>query len=316
MQTILFRQLIQDNYADIKAYMNWQNYDLNETVLPVVEDLKDHALILLMNSYGMFHVEQDILDPFLADVFVNFPILMQQLSISRLMEATAVPTDDENTETLTRTEVLDSETEQQSELTVGTAINETTTLDTEHATTGTVTVAGTTEQTGENETDITNSSGVQMTGSRTVNLANSMPEQSISGSTSNFPVDPEGTPILSTSTVQSATQSFTTANPIDTSETSNQVQTASNTTETDQTTTNNITVADTGTTSRVLSNSGKDNSDSLTKTDSTNTITETRTLKATNKQYAYEIKAFLESTETLVAFRNWENQFSWVCGII
>lgn len=313
--TILFKDLLTENAEAIKSYMRWDNYDLNDTELPVEDLLKDHALVVLMNSYGLFHVEQDILEPLCADVFIYFPILMQQLAITRLIDALGVVKDDTNTEEITRTETLNSEVLQNSELVQGTGTTDSTVVDREQSTTGTVKVEtdGTTSQ--ESTTNIENASGVEETGNRNVTLSHEMPEQAISG-TGSFPTDDQGTPILSTAYVQNAGESFNTSNPINTSETSEQTISASNTVDNEQLTTNNVTVADTGNTVRTISNSGSDSSESLTETDSTNTITETRTQTTTNKQYAYEIKAFLETADSLIAFKKWDDNFSWVVGII
>jgi hypothetical protein len=316
METMLFKDLITENADAIKSYMRWDNYDLNDTVIPVEELLKDHALVVLMNSYGLFHVEQDILEPLCADVFIYFPILLQQLAITRLIDAYGVVKDDTNTEEVTRTETISSEVLQNSELTQGTQQTDANVLNTQTKTTGTVTVENEVSNTQESETTIENSSGVESTGSRNVSLTHEMPEQAMTGGTGNFPTDPQGTPILTNAYVQNAAQNFTTANPINTSETSEQTVNATNTAQNDTTTTNDVTVADTGTTTRTVTNSGSDSSESLTETETTNTATETRTQTTTNKQYAYEIKAFLETADSLIAFKKWEDNFAWVVGII
>lgn len=314
-ETIPFSQLLAENTYELRALMTWQNYGMNDVTIPVVDLLKDHALMVLSLSYGKFQVEQSILDEVKADVFIYFPILMQQLAISRLMDAFGVVPEDSTTDTLTRTEVLSSEVEQSSELALGTTITATDTLNTQQKTTGTVNVENdvTNSQTGSRS--IENSSEVESTGGKNVNLNHSMPEQAISGGGA-FPTDAQGTPILSTSYVQGATESFNTSNPIDATETSEETNTSSATMENDTLTTNDVTVADTGTNTRATVNTGADTSESITETSSTNTITETRTAVSTNKQYAYEIKAFLESTDTLIAFSRWEDKFSWVVGII
>lgn len=312
---ILFRDLISENETEIKTYMSWENYDLNNTIIPVTEKIKDHALKVLSQSYGKFHVEQSILDELCADVFIYFPILLQQLGISRLMDAYGVVADDINTETFTRTELLESENEQNNELTVGTTNTDTTLLDTQQKTTGTVNVGNDMTSTQNSSTSIENSSGVEMTGNRNVNLNHNMPEQALT-ETGNFPVDLEGTPILKAAFVQAATESFNSSNPINSTETSEQTIANRTNGTNDSLTTNDITVADSGTNTKTSVNSGKDNSVSNSLTTAKNTITENRETNETNKQYAYEIKAFLESTDTLVAFGTWENRFSWVVGIV
>jgi hypothetical protein len=314
--TILFKDMILENIDDIKTYMKWENYTLNNVVIPVTEMVKDHALIVLMNSYGLFHVEQDIFDSFCADVFIYFPILLQQLAITRLIDAYGVVTDDTDIVTTVRTETLDSNTEQTSELTQGTTQTDANVLATQHKTTGTIKDVGTASNTQTTLSDITNTSGVESSGSRNVNLSHNMPEQSINGITGLFPADSQGTPKLTTSYVQTATEAFNTSNPINTSESSHQTGTNGNTGNNSNTTTNDITVADTGTTTRTSTNSGSDSTEAKTATKGNNTISETVTSQLTNKQYAYEIKAFLETADGLIAFSRWEDRFTWVIGII
>ena len=316
VQTIPFRELIQENKELLKSYMKWENYELNEKVLPVVEDLKEHALMVLEKSYGRYQVEPDIVDELIVDVFTYFPPLMQELAISRLFDAFTVAQEDEESETFTRTEEKNQEMLQNSQLTLGTKAEETQTEDTEQKTTGTVSVEGTTENTQTSTTSIENNSGVSMTGNRSVNLTHNLPEQALPDGTGYFPTDPEGTPILTASYIQTATENFNTHNPIDSTETSEQTQAGSGTTTTDQTTTNDVTVANTGTSTRTVQNSGSDQSQSLTSTDEQNTITETRSRTMTNKQYAYELRAFLDSVTAVNAFQRWEDKFSWVVGIL
>lgn len=311
---VLFKDLILDNIEDIKSYMRWENYDLNDTVIPVTEQVKDHSLILLMNSYGLFHVEQNILEQIFADVFIYFPILLQQLAITRLIDAYGVVKDDVETSTTERTETLNTSIDQNSTTTAGTSQTDSNVLNTQQKTTGTVAVEGNASNTQNSTTNIENSSGVESTGTRNVNLSHNMPEQSIAG-TGNFPTDPQGTPILTTSYVQQAQEGFTTSNPINTSELSEQTILNTNTGSNDSTTTNDVTIADTGTTTRTVANSGSDTSEGTTETTGTNTITETVTNNITNKQYAYEIKAFLETADSLIAFKKWEDSFAWVVGI-
>lgn len=316
MATIPFRELVQENRDLIKSQMFWTNYDLNDKVLPVVEDLKEHAVQVLEWNYGRYQVEPDILEELLADVFVHFPALVQELAISRLFDAYTVAPIDEETETFTRTEERNQEIQQNSQLTLGTKSEETTEQDTEQKTTGTVSVEGTTENTQTSTTNIENTSAVDMTGNRSVNITHNLPEQALPGGTGYFPTDPEGTPILTGAYVQTATENFNTHNPIDSTETSDQTVVANAQTTSDQVTTNDVTVANTGTTTRTLENSGSDQSQSLTNTEEMNTITETRSRTLTNKQYAYELRAFLDSVGAVNAFQRWADKFSWVVGII
>lgn len=316
MATIPFRELVQENRDLIKSQMIWTNYELNDKVLPVVEELKEHAVQVLERNYGRYQVEPDILDDVLADVFVYFPPLMQELAISRLFDAYTVSPEDEELETFTRTEEKNQEVQQNSQLTLGTKSEETTEQDTAQKTTGTVSVEGTTDNSQTSTTNIENTSGVAMTGNRSVNITHNLPEQALPGGTGYFPTDPEGTPILTASYIQTATENFNTHNPIDSTETSDQTVVANSETTTDQVTTNDVTVANTGTTSRTVENSGSDQSQSLTNTDEMNTITETRNRTLTNKQYAYELRAFLDSVTAVNAFQRWVDKFSWVVGII
>lgn len=313
---IPFSQLITDNEAVIKGNMAWENYTLNDVTMPVIELVKTHALMILSKSYGLYQVEPTILNELCIDVFMYFPTLLQQLAISRLMDAFGVVKNDTSTETVIRTETLDGQIDQNSNLTLGATNTDTNVLNTTQSTTGTVKNENDTTDIQDSTTNITNVSGVQMTGNRSVNLTHNMPEQSIDGVTGIFPVDTEGTPILTNSYVQGANQSFNTNNPIDSNETSEQTILNSNTGVNDTLTTHDLDITNTGNTIRTSVNSGTDNTDSLTLTNNLNSIDETRTSNVTNKQYAYEIKAFLESTDSINAFGNWENRFTWVVGII
>jgi hypothetical protein len=316
MSTILFKDLIEENKTKLMSLMQWNNYTMNDVTIPLVDELKEHALMVLSKSYGMFHVEPDIIKPLEADIFIYFPVLMQQLAISRLMDAYGVLPEDTIMDTMTRTESVTTQTEENSELTLGTSNTDTNEVNTETTTTGTVLIENDSSNTQNSTTNIENTSGVDSTGNRSVNLSHSMPEQAITGGTGNFPVDLEGTPILSSAYVQGATSNFSTSNPINTTETSEQTIANTSIGENDSLTTNDVTVSNTGTTTRTSVNSGSDVAESTTTTDSVNDVQESRTRTETNKQYAYEIRAFLESTDTLIAFSRWEDKFSWVVGII
>lgn len=315
-ETVLFKDLVTDNETDIKTYMAWENYTLNEVTIPIVEILKSHALMVLTKSYGLFHVEQDIYDEFCADVFMYFPVLAQQLAITRLIDAYGVVKDDVETQTTTRTENLNSQIDQTSELTAGTTVTENNTTNLQQKTTGTVQVENDTSNVQDSTTTINNTSNVAATGSHNVSTTHQMPEAQIDGVTNWFPTDEQGTPIIKGSVVQNAAQNFSTANPLSTTETSTQSIDNTVTGNNDSTTTNDITVADTGSTTRTSANSGSDTSQSGTTTDSTNEISEIITSNVTNKQYAYEIKAFLETADSLNAFRKWEDKFSWIIGFV
>lgn len=313
---ILFKQLLADNMDEIKVHMAWNNYELNDVIIPVVDSVQDHALMVLSKSYGLFHVEPDIIDPLIADIFIYFPILLQQLAITRLIDAYGVVKDDVDTVVTKRTEVLANETDQNSTITVGTTNTDRTISDNQQKNTGTVIVDNDATNIQRTTNSIINISGVESTGSRNVNVGHNMPEQSINGVTKEFPVDNQGTPILSSSTIQNGSETFNTSNPINSNETSDSQGSVDNSGTSNAKTTNDITVSETGNNTRTSSNSGSDNSESNTKSDSMNTIDESVTSTMTNKQYAYEIKAFLETADSLIAFRKWESHFSWVVGIV
>lgn len=315
-QTILFKELITNNLEEIKTYMTWENYNLNEVVIPVIDLVKDHALMVLSKSYGMFHVEQDILDEIIADVFINFPILLQQLSITRLIDAYGVVKEDTDTVETIRNEILNNEVDQNNISVQENTQTDNTIIDNQQLTTGTIDNRNDISNIQNGKTNIENSSGVESTGTRNVNVSHNMPEQSLTGQNGNFPIDEQGTPILSTSYIQEAQEGFTTSNPINTNELSEQITLNSNTGTNNTTTTNDINVADTGTTLRNLNTNGTDNSESKSKTNGTSSLNEMVTSKMTNKQYAYEIKAFLETSDQVNAFKKWEDKFSWVVGIV
>lgn len=316
MAEMLFKDFCNDYETEIKTIMTWQNYDLNDNVLPVIDLLKTHALSVLQLSYGRYMFDDERLDEFCADVFTGFPILMQQLSISRVLDGMAIVPTDTSSEITSRSEGLTSDVTQESELTAGTTQTSTDVLNTQQATTGTIGVTNDNTRLQEGTTDINNTSTVAKTGGKTVNLSHQMPEQAIDGMTGDFPVDDQGTPNLAAAYVQTAAENFNTSNPISTTETSNQEVNSSITDSGETVTTNNVTVADTGTNTQTRVNSGSDTTNSLTNTSQNVTIDEERTRTETNKQFAYEFKAFLESVESVNAFRNWELSFAWVCGII
>ena len=156
-ETVPFRELIDENKILLKPSMIWENYDLNDKVLPVVDDLKEHALFVLQQS--MVAIGLLILWMNSLLTFVYFPPLMQQLAISRLMDAYSVPEEDTETETMTRAETASGEVQQNSELMLGTQLQETEEQDTQQTTTGTVSVDGSTESTQTSNTTIENTRG-------------------------------------------------------------------------------------------------------------------------------------------------------------
>src|SRR5690606_39821324 len=78
---------------------------------------------VLEQNYGRYRVSPEIVDELIADVFVYFPPLMQQLAISRLMDAYSVPEEDTETETMTRAEETTGEIQQNSEDRKSTRLN-------------------------------------------------------------------------------------------------------------------------------------------------------------------------------------------------
>jgi len=256
------------------------------------------------------------LDSLKADIFIYFPILLQHLAITRLIDAFGVVKDDINTQETVRQEKVNTKIDQSGKTTLGTSTMNTDEINTQQKTTGTVKVADSNKTDSLSSTSITNISGIESTGNRSVNITHTLPEQSINQGTGFFPIDEQGTPILSSSFVQNANESFNTNNPIDTLESSEQSMTNKGNSTGDSTSTSDLTVANTGTNIAKLSHSGSDSTEGLTKTDGLNDITEKITSTETNKQYAYEIKAFLETSDTLIAFSKWEDRFSWVVGII
>lgn len=314
-ERILFAEMIQDNLTSIRSLMRWENYTLNQTLIEVTEQIKDDAIMVLNKNYGRNLVYKDIVDDFLTDVFVYFPVLLQQLAITRLIDADGVVKDDINTMETIRTEELNTTVDQLSTLTQGTSLNDTNTLNTQNKSTGTVSTNDDASNTQTSKTSIENKSGIEATGTRNVSLGHNMPEQSLS-STGNFTTDEQGTPILSSAYVQEAQEGFSTSNPINSSEKSEQNINNSDVTKNNSVTTNDLSNANTGTTSRVVINSGADTTDALSETKGKNDFKEKVTSITTNKQYAYEVKAFLETAESTIAFKNWIDNFSWIDGII
>lgn len=312
---VRFHELLTDNEAELRSEMRWENYTINETVIPVIDLLKTDALNALRRAYGKYYVYPDIYDDVLNDVFTYFPILMQQLAISRLLDAYVVNQNDLEKETTTRTEKRDQVGNENSSLTKGTSTSEISSQNNEQKNTGTVKDSSTQDSESDSTNQIDNTSGIEQTGSRSVQLAHAMPEQSIDGTTGNLPEDEQGTPILKTSYVQSANESFATTNPIQNSESSQQHTTGTGKVTSEATQTNDLTQTDTMTGNRTVTDSGTDQTASTTENTENATITETRELSSANKQYAQEVSGFLEVAGKTVAFENFVNSFSWVVGI-
>ena len=311
-----FKTLVDENINDIREMMIWQNYELNETTLPVLPLVQDHAIMVLKKSYGRSIVDDEILDELLVDVFTHFPVLLQQLSITRLIDAYGVGKSDIDVVKTVRNENLLTELDGNSVNTQNLLRTDNENIEKETTTTGTVSTVDNSTNTQTSGTTIMNISNMEETGARSVNLSHSMPEQAISGVTGNFAIDTQGTPILSPIYTQEANESFSTTKPLQSSESSTQSINNTSDLESDSVTTNNITVGDSGRSTNTSSNTGTESNEASSKQSGKNEITETITSTLTNKQYAYEIKAFLETADSINAFKKWELNFSWIEGII
>lgn len=313
-------EIITNNLTEIKALMRWENYGLNNTIIPVEEALQNDAISTLRREYGRILIEEDeyaeTYDYLMSDIFMYFPILMQELSITRLIDAYAVATHDNDTEKTTTTSTMDGSNTGTETLVAGTSVSEILTGNSTDTSTGTVKDVGEQTSRGTSNSLITNESDIEETGGKSVNFTHALPEQAIDGTTKKFPVDEQGTPNMGAATVNLATESFNTSNPMGTLETSEQESSNDGTVTNDNTTTNDLTNSSENNSSRTASNSGSD----LTTTQSNENVTTSETvereLNATNKQYAYEVSAFIKTAGEVVAFQNWKNRFSWIGGII
>lgn len=295
--------------------MRWENYTINDTVIPVVEQVKTDALNTLRREYGRFYVDPDIYDDFLSDVFMYFPILLQQLAISRLLDAYVVNQFDTETETTTRTESRNATMDQN---TIGTSSANSTDNLTENRSgtnTGTVDNESSSEDKNAGTVNIANGTIVKPTGSRGVSLSHAMPEQAFDGTTGEFPVDEQGTPILGTAYVQSAGENFSTTNQMENEETSEQTTDMTLTATGTSKQTNNLATTDEGSSNRTGTNTGTDETTLTGTNNEAVEVTETREAKLANKQYAQEVTGFLAIAGNTVAFDNWAREFSWVVGI-
>lgn len=328
MAKILFSELVNQNETALKSEMEWRNYGLNDTEMLAEEILKTHALRTLKRSYGKYYVDDDILEELKEEIFINFPSLMQQLSISRVVTGLAVLPVDTLKEQITRNETTRRENSDSSTVTVGTSVNETSQVEGltsgQSLTNDTGTVASnvTNDSNTSSSTSIDNSSNVEITGGKQVNLAYSLPNQAINGSTSNFPVDAEGTPDLSDATVNSATATHTTSNPLNNVESSEQSQNVITDASTDSLVTNNLSttssnsVNESNSATRTIANTGSDTSNNQGLETNEHNYSETIEREATNAQFSYEITNFLEASESHNAFRTWVNLFWWITPIL
>lgn len=314
---ITVRDLIIAEYQSFLQVMNWNNYDLNETIIPVVDLLRNHAMEVLFRTYGNVLVNKDeVLELFLNDVFVYFPLLMQELAITRLIDGYAVGTHDQDSTTFTRNENLLTESDSIANVKSDGTGSENMDQNSTRKDTGTVSDVNTSTNNQNTETKITNDSEVQTSNNHSVSFAREMPEQSIDSTTTKFPIGEDGIPDMSTGTVQNASENFGSATPMITHETSTQNNIGSNDTNGTNTRTDNLQSTDTGKSTRSTVTGSVDKSDSKVKNTGNNVITEQTDIRATNKQYSYEITNFLSAASTVVAFSNWENKFSWLRGLV
>lgn len=308
--------MMEQNQVEIKAAMRWENYDLNQTIIPIVDKLRDDAFQTLIRDFGRYVVEDEVYPELLNDIFIYFPVLAQELSITRLIDAYAVNTHDTDTESIRRTESLNTEQDQNSILTTGTSVMETGVVDSTVKNTGTTKDSGKQNTTQSSETNIINTSDIDLTTNHSMSMQHNLPEQALDGTTGKFPIGDDNIPSLGTSYIQNANESYASNSPAGTDETSDQTSTGESEVLNENTMTNDLTTTDKGTNTSTRTNSGSDMSDSVTLTKGNNVYTEDRELNATNKQYAYEVTAFLNSAASVIAFRNWTNRFSWVIGFV
>ncbi len=327
---MLFKDFMTENSDELKAEMIWDNYGLNDVVLPVSDDLKEHALKLLTLNYGKYDVgeTEDILDEMKADVFVNFPLLMQSLSIAASMTYESVSKMDIETEERIITETgTDKRNSIQSNNTVHdtagkTDIVENTSVLGEIKNTGTVNIHETSEREETTTIDADTESITPATGSKSVALTHNMPEQAISGITNDFTHDEQGTPEMDAATVQNASANYSTINQFQNTQAIDQTTTIDNeiindNTRTDDTTQITDNMSEAHSTNTI---SGQETTMGNTTVEGTNitenTITDTLTAERANKQYPYEISKFLESIDVVKPVVKWVDAFSWLIGVV
>lgn len=313
---VTMKSVIDEEHDTIQANMTWQNYDLNETVVPLVQLLKDHAVQTLIRTYGKVMVDKDeIFDLFIQDVFTYFPLLMQELAITRLIDGYSVDTYDQDSTTFTRSEKLNTQmtgnvkTDNTANLNEGIDGNST------QKDTGTVKDNTTASGTQSGETKIVNGTNVTTSNTHNVQMTKNLPEQALD-STGHFPIGEDGAPDLGNAYVQGAAEQYSVGTPILTDETSTQNTSSENSGTNDTTRTNNLTSTNTSNSNRNTTSTGSDKTDSTQTNIGDNVITERTDIKATNKQYSYEITNFLTAASTVVAFSNFEDRFYWLRGLI
>lgn len=339
LKTILFSDYAK--YTSFKEYMIWDEYGLVENPLPTfaIERIQEKCISLLCRNYGHFNVWVMLEDnsgdyprfhfpEFEGDLMTFFPELIQTLSITLKMLGMNVPEIDITTEKYDRVEdILSNQSSSQDATSTSDMLNKNISSQ-DNTTDSTQTTSGTVNDSGSSETDIAfereiiNTSEIDETGNRNVNLSHQMPEQAING-TGNFPVDSQGSPILSASYIQGAGESFSTINPMVSTETSNQKDNENKTITTNDLTQTTEGLTDTFNKSKISGESETsgtastvDNIQNVVEGTGKNTISETRTTEKTNPQYAQEISKFLDNVQTINAFNEFINKFHWLCGIL
>jgi hypothetical protein len=324
---MLFKDFMTANKATLKNEMIWDNYGLNDVLLTAQDSLKERALLLLTQNYGKYDVG-DILDDLCSDIYVNFPLLMQSLSIASSMTFQSVARMDIEIESRTVTEKGTGKNESlqssnnQRESNAKNVISEDNSLIGETTNKGTVGVVESSQRNETNSLDGNNITTTPSTGSKSVALSHSMPEQAINNISQGFNVDAQGTPNLNASTVQNASENFSTINQFETNALINQQQTTKN-----DITNNNTRTDDT---KQVIDNTTQSHSTNDTtgqeissgassiaeKSETEHTTTDVVNRELANKQYPFEISKFLESIDTVKPFEKWINAFSWLIGVV
>jgi hypothetical protein len=323
---MLFKAFMMENKEALKSNMMWNNYNLNSVLLPLEDDLKEHALRILSQNYGKFEVG-DILDEMQADIFSNFPLLMRSLSVSTSMTFQSTGQHDIENESRTVTESGKNKNNSlqtnntQRETTGKSTLAENNSINGKTSNIGSV---STHEASVRNETDTTignNTTTTPTTGSKNVVLNHSMPEQSIDGVSVDFTKDSQGTPDLNLSTVQNGSENYSTINQFQNIQSINQSNTIHNditndntrTDDTAQITDNTTETHNTNDTIGQESIVGGSNIEGANETEHITVDTVNREL--VNKQYAQEITDILKNVHSVKSFDIWVDSFSWVCGV-
>lgn len=331
---MLFSDFYDINKDALKTEMVWNNYGLNDVLLTASDELKEKALSLLKQNYSKFNlfeidgIVDDILNEMKSDVFTNFPLLMQSLSIAASMTYQSVSRTDHEIETRTVKETgknTNNSTEMNNskrDTINNDIVVENNSVIGEITNTGNVLTHEISERNETNTLDGNNTASTPMTGSKSVAVSHSMPEQAINGITHNFNKDTQGTPDLDVSTIQSANESYSTINQFQNTQIIDQMQTVDNTivnnnTRTDDTkqlTDNATELHNTNDSTGMDILEGTNTINGINEIDHTTTDTTTRDLA--NKQYPFEVSKFLESIDSVKSFTKWIDAFSWICGVL